>query len=109
VSNFPPSFACPDCESIATEMQNAWKSGLEELRARLEDVAISSGRDPRKIGLGWIFSRAEMPNDELQASLGFHYPRVAETRRRKKAHESTTGHSTFEWSLGFNPYKGLAP
>jgi hypothetical protein len=107
VKNLPPSFACKECETIATDLQNAWKSDLEDLRARLEGVAISSGRDPQKMGLHWIFSIAEMPDDELQALLRSHYPRVAETRRKKKEHEGTTGHSVFEWPLGLNPYKGF--
>jgi hypothetical protein len=34
-----------------------------------------------------------MPDDEMQALLRSHYPRIAEARRDKEQHELTTGHS----------------
>src|SRR6266446_7852289 len=85
-------FECKECEKLAQGLQDARKSDLQELQARLEDVAISSGRDPQKVRVDWIFSIAEMPDDEMQALLRSHYPRVAEARRKQEQHKATTGH-----------------
>jgi hypothetical protein len=46
----PPGSTCEQCEKVAQELQDAWTSDLQELRTRLEDVALSSGRDPLKLG-----------------------------------------------------------
>ena len=86
------SFECKECEKLAQGLQGAWKFNLQELQARLRHVAISSGRDPQKVRFDWIFSIAEMPDDEMQALLRSHYPRVAEARRKQEQHRDTTGH-----------------
>ena len=91
--NIPPEFECAQCKDIVRALQDAWKADLQQLHTRLVDVAISSGRDPRSLGIRWIFSIAEMPDDEMQSLLRAHYSRVAEARKTKEQHESTTGHS----------------
>jgi hypothetical protein len=106
----PPSFTCKQCERIVLQMQDAWTSDLQELRTRLEDIALSSGRDLSKLGISWIFSIAEMPDDEMQALLQSHYPRVAEARRSKERHEAATGHSiTLHGPWTHHPYGSADP
>jgi hypothetical protein len=101
----PTGSTCEQCQKVAQELQDAWTSDLQELRTRLEDVALSSGRDPLKLAIHWIFSMAEMPDVEMKALLQSHYPRVAEAQRNKQQHETTTGHSVIlhgRWWL--HPY-----
>ena len=98
----PPSFSCKQCQEIARSLQDGWKSDLQALQARVKDVAISSGRDPQRVVLHWVFSMAGMPDDEMQTLLLSHYPRVAEAQRNKEQHETATGHSVIlhgQWML----------
>jgi hypothetical protein len=64
---------------------------------RLRDVAVSSGRDLRQFGVGWVFSVATMPDDEMRDLLELHYPKLAEVKRKREDHETASGHSLKGW------------
>ena len=88
-----PSYMCPECGAIARELRASWKTDVRELRGRLQSVASSSGRDLRTLGIRWVMSVSEMPDDEMAVLLRSHYPRVTEAQRKKEEHETATGHS----------------
>jgi hypothetical protein len=88
-----PTCECHECEKLAEDLREAWQADRRELQARLEAVAASSGRDPRRMKVDWIFSIAEMPDDETRVLLEAQYPRVAKARRNQERHRATTGHS----------------
>jgi len=94
---------CAECLRIAKALRGAWRADAQKLRAKVRDAAVSSGRDPREFGIGWVFSVARMPDEEMRALLEAHYPTVAETTRRREEHEKLTGHSLKAWSM-FSSY-----
>jgi hypothetical protein len=87
-----PSCECQECEKLAQDLREAWKADRRALQARLEAVAAASGRDSQRMKVDWIFSIAEMPDDETRVLLEAQYPRVAEARRNQERHRAITGH-----------------
>ena len=98
----PAGHPCAECLKIATALQGAWRADNRTLRTKLRDVAASSGRDVRQFGVGWVFSVANMPDQEMRMLLESHYPTVAEARRRREEHEKTSGHSLNRWYMLLN-------
>jgi len=90
-------FACAECRDIARALRTAWRDDHRALRTRFEAVAASSGRDARQFGIGWVFSVASMPDDEMKALIDSHHPRFADAARRRDDHEAATGHSLKAW------------
>jgi hypothetical protein len=84
---------------IARALQGAWQADHQALRAKLRDVAATSGRDARQLGVRWVFSVAEMPDQEMRFLLESHYPNVAAARRRREEHERASGHSLKGWYM----------
>ena len=90
---FPLTFQCEECGRIARELRLAWRADNRELRAKMRNVAAASGRDVHQLKVGWVFSIANMPDDQMSAVPESHYPEVARARRRRDEHEGATGHS----------------
>ena|SRR5579862_6033962 len=84
---------CTECSRIATALRDASQSDRRALRGKLRDVAESSYRDVRQLGVGWVFSVAAMPDDEMEALQASHYPHVAQAKRHRAEHERASGHS----------------
>jgi hypothetical protein len=93
---------CAECRRLVRALEMAWRADNQELRARLRLVAESSGRDASEFGVGWVFSIARMPDDEMRALLDSHYPQLAEVKRRSQDHETATGHSLKAWWMASN-------
>ena len=94
-----PSFQCDECRRLFRALRVAWRMDARAVRAKMQDVAASSGRDIRQFGISWVFSIAEMPSAELRCLLDSHYPRVAEARREGQEHAAASGHSLESWWL----------
>ena len=92
-----PHHRCEECSKIARALRVAWRADARELRTRARDVALSTGRGLGQFSVGWVFSVAAMPDDEMKVLLDSHYPRVAEASRLRDAHENATGHSLKAW------------
>ena len=88
---------CAECRAIVRALQTAWQDDKQALRARLRDVADTSGRSPAEFAVGWVFSLATMPDEEMRGLLDAHYPHVAEANRTRAAHEAATGHALKGW------------
>jgi hypothetical protein len=84
---------CTECEHLAREFQDAWRLDHQEVRLHFHETARSAGRDPERFLQEWVASLARMPDDEFESLQSARYPRVAEVRRRWKAHEAVSGHS----------------
>jgi hypothetical protein len=97
MQKLPAGFECEECRRLARALQVAWRVDNQALQARLRDVAVSSGRDLRQFGVGWVFSVATMPDDEMRVLLKSHYPTVAEAKRRGEEHETASGHCLRAW------------
>jgi len=100
VQNLPAHFQhfhCAECRRLVRALNTAWKADNHELRTRLRDVAAAAGRDASEFGVGWVFSIAKMPDDEMRALLESHYPQLAEAKRRSEEHETASGHSLKAW------------
>jgi hypothetical protein len=91
------SFQCDECRRLFRALRVAWRTDTRAVRAKMHDVAASSGRDLRQFGVSWVFSIAEMPNAEMRYVLDSHYPHVAEARREGEEHEAASGHSLKGW------------
>jgi hypothetical protein len=98
----PAGFQCEECGRLARALRIAWRADNRVLRTRLRDVAVSSGRDIRQLGIGWVFSVATMPDEEMRVVLESHYPRVADATRKREAHETASGHSLKGWWMLFH-------
>ena len=46
-----------------------------------------------EMGLAWVFSVAQMPNDEMGTMMRLHYPLTTEVGRKLAEHEAEMGHS----------------
>ena len=61
----------------------------------------------------WVASVAKMPPDETRTLMKAHYPRAVEAQRRKKEHETLTGHSVhmhgWRGVFGRRPFGGRPP
>jgi hypothetical protein len=72
----------------------------------MQGVAVCSGRNLLQVGVGWVFSVATMPDDEMATLLKSHYPTLTEAERKRAEHESASGHSLKAWWIlpndGFN-------
>jgi hypothetical protein len=89
----PLTFQCDECVRIARALRLAWRADNRALRAKMQQVAAASGRNVQQLNVGWVFSIANMPDDEMNAVLESHYPEVTRARRRRHEHEAATGHS----------------
>ena len=89
----PLTFRCEECERIARDLRLALRADTRALRAKMHEVAAASGRNVQQLKVGWVFSIANMPDEEMKAVLASHYPEVARARRRRDEHEGATGHS----------------
>ena len=98
----PAGVQCAECGRLARALRIAWRADNRALRARLCDVAVTSGRDVRQLGMGWVFSVATMPDEEMRVVLESHYPRVAEATRKREAHETASGHCLKGWWMLFH-------
>lgn len=65
----------------------------------MQDLAVASGRDLLQVGVGWVFSVATMPDDEMATLLELHYPTLAEAERKRAEHERVSGHSLKAWRI----------
>lgn len=84
---------CSECERLAREFQDAWRSDHQDVRRHFRETARAAGRDPEAFLAEWVASVAQMPDDEFESLQSGRYPRVAEVRRRWKEHETVSGHS----------------
>jgi hypothetical protein len=88
----------------------AQRADADDVRRRVEDVAAASGRDVNDVAVRWVFSVAQMPDDEMQALLDAHTPRSQHAKRKKDEHEALTGHSVPVhgwWFLWADPLFGI--
>ena len=88
---------CEECLRLVRVLEAARRADNQALRTRLRSVAASSGRDFVEFGIGWVFSVAAMPEDEMKVLLQSHYPRLAEANRKREEHEAASGHSLKGW------------
>ncbi len=103
---FPLTFQCEECLRIAHALRRAWRADNRELRAKMQQVAAASGRDVQQLKVGWVFSIANMPDDEMNAMLDSHYPEVTRARRHRDEHEAATGHSVRLHGWSSNSFYG---
>jgi hypothetical protein len=89
----PWQLRCTECEGLARELQDAWRSDQQDIRVDFRQTAQSAGRDPETFLLPWVMSLAQMPDSEFDSLQSARYPRVAEVRRKWKEHETLSGHS----------------
>src|SRR5262245_63057861 len=89
----PPTVRCQQCGEILRELIVAQRADSDDVRRRMADVAAASGRDVKEVALRWVFSVSQMPDQEMQALLETHSPRVKEAKRKQHEHEALTGHS----------------
>jgi hypothetical protein len=82
---------CTQCERLAREFQDAWRSDQDDVRLHFQETA--AGRDPEAFRRQWVLSLAQMPDDDFESLQRARYPRVAEVRLEWKEHEGLTGHS----------------
>jgi hypothetical protein len=66
----PLTFQCEECGRIARALRDAWRADNRALRAKMQQVAAASGRNVQQLKVGWVFSIANMPDDEMNAVLG---------------------------------------
>ena len=83
---------CTECEGLAREFQDAWRSDQEDVRLHFHETAKSAGRNPEAFLQQWVMSLAHMPDNEFESLQCVRYPRVAEVRHKWKDHERLTGH-----------------
>jgi hypothetical protein len=88
----PWQVRCVECERLAREFQDAWRSDQQQVRGDFHGTAEASGRDPEKFLRRWVNSVAQMPDDEFESLQWAHYPRVAEVGRRWQEHATRAGH-----------------
>ena len=93
----PSVFSCDECRRLVRALRTAWRDDSRALRTRFSQTAGAAGRDVRQFTVGWIFSVATMPDDEMKALLDTHYPKVADANRKREAHETESGHSLNGW------------
>jgi hypothetical protein len=73
---WPLTFQCEECTRIARALRLAWRADTRALRDKMQQVAAASGRNVQQLEVGWVFSIANMPDDEMNAMLESHYPEV---------------------------------
>ena len=103
--NLPAELQCAECLRLVRALEAARRADNLALRTRLRSVAASSGRDVVQFGVGWVFSVAAMPDDEMKALLQSHYPKFAEANRKREEHEAASGHSLKGWWM-LSQYSG---
>ena len=103
--NLPAEFQWAACLRLARTLVAARRADNLALRTRLRSVAVSSGRDFVQFGVGWVFSVAAMPDDEMKGLLQSHYPKLAEANRKREEHEAASGHSLKGWWM-LSQYSG---
>jgi hypothetical protein len=84
---------CTECQRLAREFEDAWRSDQEEVQARFQETAEAAGREPEAFLRQWVTSLGQMPDDEFDSLQWARSPRVAEVRRRWKEHATLSGHS----------------
>jgi len=52
----PWQLRCTECEGLARELQDAWRSDQQNIRAHFHQTARSAGRDPETFLLPWVMS-----------------------------------------------------
>jgi hypothetical protein len=106
-------FECAECGEILRALLNEFHVDHRDVRARFRETAKASGRSLEQMRIAWVYSVARMPPDEQLTLMKAHYPRLVEARRRKKEHETLTGHSvhTHGWARVFGrpPFGGRPP
>jgi hypothetical protein len=65
-------------------------------------VAVASDRELQRFAVGWVFSVARMPDDDMKDLLQSHYPTVAQVMHRREEHEIASGHSLKGWETFLN-------
>jgi hypothetical protein len=103
--NLPAESQCAECLRLVRTLEAARRADTHALRTRLRSVAASSGRDFVQFGIGWVFSIAAMPEDEMKVLLHSHYPMLAEANRKRAQHEAASGHSLKGWWM-LSQYSG---
>ena len=93
------SVPCAECLRIGLALQAARRADKQALRAKFREVADKSGRDVREFGLTWVFSVANMPDEDMKLLLESHYPTLAKAKRRREEHEKASGHSPHGWYM----------
>src|SRR5712692_3363163 len=90
----PWQLRCAECEGLARDLQDAWRSDQQDIRVDFHKTAGSAaGRDPDTYLHQWVMSLAQMPDNEFESLQCARYPRVADVRRRWKEHATLSGHS----------------
>jgi hypothetical protein len=89
----PWQLRCPECEDLARELRDAWRTDQQEIQARFHQTARSAGRDPGTFLHHWVMSLARMPDNEFDALQSSRYPRAARVHRRWQEHQTVSGHS----------------
>jgi hypothetical protein len=89
----PPTVRCKECGAIVRQLIAAHQADCRDVRRRVEHVAAASGRDVTDVAVRWVFSVAQMPEQEMQALLDSHSPRMTAAKRKQREHEALTGHS----------------
>src|SRR6266516_4064096 len=96
---------CNECEALLRALRDAHELDRQALTKRVVDTAETSGREIGEIGLAWVLSIAQMPNDETRTMMRLHYRRTMEVRRQIVEHETETGHSVYGY--GWESLYGL--
>jgi len=93
----PSVVTCDECRRLVRTLRAAWRADASAIRTRLARAADSAGRDAAQFAIGWVFSVAKMPDDEMKTLLDAHYPTVSDANRKREAHETASGHSLKGW------------
>ena len=90
----PPwwQWRCIECEGLAREFQDAWRSDQQEIRARFQETKAASD-EPETFLRQWVMSLARMSDDEFDSFQSARCPRVAEVRRKWREHATVSGHA----------------
>jgi hypothetical protein len=96
--NFLLNFHCTECGAIVVDLRDSFEADQQEVLRHLRDTAQATDRSLEEMRNVWLSSFGKLPDDEFQTLQQVHYPRSAEARRRKLAHEAGTGHSVYGYA-----------
>ena len=71
--NLPASFKCEECRRIAKALRAAWQADNRALRARLRDVAVSSGSacTSASVEASYVLRACGVPQALAESSIRF--------------------------------------
>ena len=88
----PWQLRCTECEGLARDFQDAWRSDQHEVRVGFQETAEAAGREPLTFLRQWVTSLGRMPDQEFDSLQWARYPRAAEVQRKWREHAAVSGH-----------------